>query len=286
MGIFTMAVLLLRPTLTAAGVYDRPLHMVYALPTGKGLPYNDTQFLNHWDKVDPPITAMVPFLLNVKNPSQYESIIDSLANRSIIIVPAVGGSPSDSDIDTQANYDIASGYKPYSDYIRLENLQGFYEDYGSTGIQNMIDYCVSAGFKHIMMNPWPTDGSNTVPLNCSICDAGFYQVLLDYNHTTYEPILNSSNWYPGNQNKISHVRAYQPGIEILINYESPPQQDVLTTIETNSAGASESAMQITINEIEGQYASEDLHWCPPMTESYDPIALGTWKWIAGKLSSM
>lgn len=148
-------VALLLPALVAADVFDRPLDLVYALLGNKGLNYSDAQYLDYFDDVKPyPITAMVPFFLNVENPGDYESMLNSLSQRNITIVPAVGFNPfEDGDINADKNKDIAMGYSKYSSYIRLENLQGVYDQYGSGGIQDMINFC-SLHFDHIMMNPW------------------------------------------------------------------------------------------------------------------------------------
>ncbi|KAI1316789.1 hypothetical protein F5Y16DRAFT_163586 [Xylariaceae sp. FL0255] len=277
-NIIPLAVLLLHSP-TNAAVYDRPLDMVYALDDGLGLPqYNDTELLNHFDMVTPAITSMVPFLLNVAQPDKYSSILSQLAKRNITIVPAVGGAPADGDIDLPKYKAIAKGYKPYSDYIRLENMQDFYDMYNATGIQNMIDHCVSLGFEHIMLNPWPqVSGGVPVSFSNEELDATIYQVLLSSGQNS------STDWYPGNQDKIDGIRKVKPNIEILINYESPPQQDVLTSLGKTG---SENAMEITITEIQNMYKAENLHWIPPLDQSYDAIALGTWSWIAEKLSSM
>lgn len=278
-GLYVMASLLLCQALAA--VYDRPLDLVYAQQGGQHLPYNDSEYLDLFTQVQPPITSLIPFFLNVADPSKYDSILQSLKGKNIIVVPAVGGPPGDGDIDQQANKNIARGYSKYSEYIRLENMQGFYDEYGSAGIQSMIDYCVSTlGFRHVMLNPWPEmKGGGAVPFSNPEVDATINQVLLDQTD-----LSAPTNWYPGNQNKIKAIRAYRPTVSVLINYESPPQQDVLTKIEKANKGASERAMQITLDKINGQYASEHLHWVPPFDQSYNPVALGTWGWIAGKLS--
>ena len=280
--------LLLSGLASAASVYDRSLHMVYALSTGKGLPqYSDAQLLEHFEQVPGGVTALVPFLLNVVNVSQYDSMIRGVQSRGMIIVPGVGGPPNASNIDAQEYKDMAKAAKPYTDYIRVENMQGFYDEYGQAGLQNFIDYCVSIGYKHVMMNPWPNAANGSlVDFPNSEIDAVFNNVSVAVNGTTL--INDPTNWHVVNGPN-EQDRAIRPGIPILINYESPGPQDILTNMEESNPGSSIAAMRNTVNDIIGRYRSEDLHWAPPLTESYDAIALGTWGWIAatlGKLSRL
>ena len=282
-NLLSVAALLL-PGLATAAVFDRSLHMVYALAGGKGLPqYTDEQLLNYFDQVKPGVTALVPFLLNVANASQYEPMIKLVQSKGIIIVPGVGKAPSAGDIDSQVYLNMAKSYKQYTDYVRIENMQGFYTTYGKAGTQNFIDYCVSIGFKHIMMNPWPTTTSgDLVNFTNPECDSVFNAVSVNQN-STYVLNPDPSNWHVVNGPNIAD-RAIRPNISILINYESPGPQTILTNMEESNPGSSIAAMNITVNDIIGKYKSENLHWAPPMTESYDPIALGTWDWIAATLS--
>jgi hypothetical protein len=228
-NIISVAVLLL-PGLAVASVYDRSVHMVYALNGGKGLPYSDEQLLSYFDKVKPKITALVPFFLNVPNPSLYDSMVKSIQQRNITIVPGLGRAPSAGNIDSQEYKDMALAFKEYTDYIRLENLQGFYDTYGQAGIQNIIDYCVSIGFKHIMMNPWPSaSGGGLVPFANPECDSVFNAVSLKRS-SQYVVIPDPDNWRVDQQG-VEIVRAQFPNMPILINYESPGPQGILTNME-------------------------------------------------------
>ena len=166
---------------------------------------------------------------------------------------------------------------------RLENTQGFYDNTnGQADIQNMIDYCVSLGFKHIMLNPWPMSSVGVpVPFTNPEVDADFEQVTLDYDHQTYVIIPDPTNFYPGNQNNIDGLRAYRPSMNFVINYESAPQQQVLTDLEQANPGSSIPYMNITATQIE--LGPPGVYWAVPMTSTYDPILLGTWSWEATRL---
>ena len=265
-----------------AAQYERPLDFIYALQFGKPLPYSDDQFFQYFDQVQPGITSLVSFLLNVDDISKYESFIKAVQQKNITMVPAVGAGSQD-DISGTQYQNIAKVYKTFTDYIRLE--------VGTTSnipeIQKMVNYCLSLGFKHIMMNPWPMEkGGAAVNFPNPEVDSAYIQVLLDENKSTEEPIPSSTNWYPGNKNRIAAVRKIRPDASIIINYESAPQQDALTNIEKSKAGSSIAAMQITVDQIKGDYAPYKLHWIPPMDKAYDPIALKTWTWIASQLSKM
>jgi len=157
----------------------------------------------------------------------------------------------------------------------------------------MILYCIGLGFTRIMMNPWPkksaANGGGVVSFNYPECESAVYQVLLDFDHTTYEVIPDPENWYAGNQTKIDAVRAYKASIglpiKILINYESAPQHLVLKKLELDH-GTSRAAMNVAATQCVA--SPKDLHWCPPWTPNYDPLdpAIGTWNWIANRLGDM
>ena len=270
---FVSSTAVLLSELAAAGVYDRPLAYPYALSGGKGLPYTDAVLLRHFDQVNPPITSMLAFFLNVENVAQYEPMINALTDRNITIIPAIGGPPLNNVLTSYKT--IAKGYKQYTDYIRLETGEGYIEAHGIQSVQDMITYCVNTlGFKHIVLNPWPEVNGQAYKFPNPEVEATFDNVLYP----------SDTPWYPANQNKIQAVRSYRPSAEILVNYESPGQQQDLVDMENKKKGSSIDAMQITVNEINGQYKGEKLRWAPPLGKSYDAIALGTWDWIAQTLS--
>lgn len=268
-----------------ADVYDRPLHIVYAGTGGPrfGDVHTDDDLLKAFDMVPGGITAMTPFLLNVKNPSKYAPMINAVQAKGIVITPGIGGVPTDGPINSQNYKDMAAAYRNYTDYVRLENMQGFYDAGGEAPIQDMIDYLTGTlGFNHIMMNPWPKDSNgNIVPFQNPELDAGFYSVELSFNRKTFELDNSNPNNWMFNQNKIAAVRAYRPSIKILVNYESAPQHEALLQLEKDNPGSSIPAMNITATQC--QNSPLDLHWAPPFTQIYDPIALGTWPWMANRL---
>ena len=270
---------LLLPGLAAAlsPVFDRPLAYPYALSGGKGLPqYSDEVILNHFDQVDPPITSILAFFLNVANPDQYSNILSGLAQRNITIIPAIGGPPKNEILTSADSKAIAKAYRKYTDHIRLETGEGYIKEHGIASIQQMAEYCVNTlGFASVTLNPWPVSGGKAVSFNLPQVDASFDNVLYPDG---------AQSWYPGNQNRAHDIRAQNPNADIMINYESPGQQQALVRLEQNKKGASISAMQITVDQINGQFASENLRWCPPLGKSYDAFALGTWDWIASTLS--
>lgn len=268
------------PKAAAKDVYTRSLHFVYSKTMRDK--YTDAQMLGFFDQVPGGLTAIVPFLLNVPDASVDAPIIAELKKRGITIVPGAGAKPKDGPINMQKFKDMAKNYRPYTDYIRLENTQGYYDMYGADEIQDLIDYCVSLGFKHIMLNPWPNAaGGVAVPFKNPELDATIHQVKLKHNRQTHEIIPDPENWFPGNQNKIDAIRKWRPGIAVIINYESAPQHQALTKLEQDHPGASKDAMEITASMI--LKGNKQLHWEPPFTMNYDPVALGTWDWEAKRL---
>jgi len=274
------------PREARGNVYDRSIHLVYARSGGKafGNKYSDDDFFAFFDKVPGGVTAAVPFLLNVADAAVYAPMLDRMKAKGIVIVPGVGQKPEDGPINARKYKDMARNYRPFTDYIRLENTQGYYNAHGEAPIQDLIDYCVSLGFKHIMMNPWPKKkGGGVVPFRNPELDASIYQVLLNHDRKTHKVLPGPENWYPGNQVKIDEVRKYRPSITVLINYESAPQHRVLAQLEADDPGSSIAAMDITVGHIRS--GTKDLKWSPPFTTIYDPVQLGTWDWIAGQLGT-
>lgn len=274
----------LLPILSAASVFDRSVHMVYALNDKLGVPsISDQTYLDAFDEAN--ATALVPFFLNVANPQQYDKFIHRVLDKNIIIVPGVGRMPSDGDMDLPEYLDMATAMKNYTDYIRIENMQGFYDEHGKSGMQNFMNHCKKLGYKHIMMNPWPkgNDGS-LVSFDCVVCDSAFNSVIV-HRKSQYVLDPNPENWHI-QVSPIDQVRQKVPGISVLINYESPGPQAILTNMEKKKAGSSLEPFNTTLQDISGKYKSYGLHWAPPMTQSYDSIDLGTWSWIASQLKKI
>ena len=257
----------------ANNVYERPLHIVYPL-SGPNYPntHTDEDLLNSFDMVPGGITLMTPFLLNEPNPSNYDSMIKAVQSRGIVITPGVGGPGPGNQINTAHNQAIVAAYREYSDYVRLENCQGFADNpNGQADLQGMIDYCCSLGFQHIMLNPWPLDSNgNVIPFPNPQLDSSFNQV-------------NSNTWMV-NQTYVGKIQAYRPTCNILVNYESPPQHQALYNMEIKNPGSSITTLNIAATQCED--SPNDLHWAPPFTKVYDPTALGTWPWIANRLGDM
>lgn len=280
------------------GVFSRPLHFVYARTAGKAfqgnsdpaLNHTDAQLLTALDQVPGGVTALVPFMLNVTNVAQYDTFIRAITEtRGIIIVPGVGGDPDTGErIDSAGYKAMAANAKPYTDYIRLENMQG-YLDRGTGGqaaIQSMINYVIGLGYKHVMLNPWPVDMNNQpIPFTNVELDSTIYQVKLKKVNTPqgYCPdhTADATNWGLPNNNTIVNMMNYRR-VKVLINYESAPQHEALTCLEREDPLSSRAAMNITATAIEN-YTAYDLHWTPPFTTAYDPLKWGTWTWEANRL---
>lgn len=283
LGIISTGAALL-PVLSAASVFDRSVHMVYALNDKLGMPsISDQTYLDAFDEAN--ATALVPFFLNVANPQQYDKFIRNVLDKNIVIVPGVGRMPSDGDMDLPEYLDMATAMKNYTDYIRIENMQGFYDEHGKKGMQNFMDHCRALGYKHIMMNPWPkaTDGS-LVSFSCAECASTFNSVIV-HRKSQYVLDPNPENWHV-QINPIDQVRQKVPGISVLINYESPGPQVILTNMEKKKKGSSLEPFNTTLQDISREYKSYGLHWAPPMTQSYDSIDLRTWSWIARQLKNI
>lgn len=295
-------------TISAASLYARPLHFTYARQDiGDNKPivqpfantHNDNDLLAAFADVDPGITTIMPFFLNVTDLSGFATIINQVRGMNITIYPAVGADPVSDVYQIDATYykNIVDGYAAAGfDCIRLENMQGYYETYGQAPIDRMIQYCIGKGFKHILLNPWPRvppkQGGQLLTFNYPEIDATMYQVQLDLDKTTYyeqpdqmyEP-AGSTNWQ-GNGTRIGPVASANPSVHILINYEAAPQHLALAQREKRYHD-SRAKMQITLDWIAAQRTSTTwkLHWCPPFTTAYDGLVLGTWGWITDNLQA-
>ncbi|KAI1326436.1 hypothetical protein F5Y16DRAFT_421748 [Xylariaceae sp. FL0255] len=265
-----VAALMLPGVASAAGVYDRPVAYVYAHSTAKALPqYTDEYLLTQFKKVERGITSLIPFMIKVVKPEQYAPFIKQLQALNITIIPAVGGPPANADLSSAESKAIAAGYKQFGDYIRFETGEGYVNEWGIPSIQAAIDNAVSLGFKHIMVNPWPLVNGKAAKLTGPV-------------EASFDNVLDApTQWYPSNQERIKLIRDENPNAEIVVNYESPGQQVELAK-DGKAGGIAD--MTITVNKINREYKSENLHWAPPLGGSYDAFKIGTWDWIATTLS--
>jgi len=270
----------------AYSVYNRPIHISYALRQGKVLKQTDAEILAAIDSVPNGVTCVTPFLLNVDDPAKYDTILNALKARNIAVFAGIGRSAKpgqwkqEYSIDSQYMRDTAKRYLAYTDSIRIDNTQGFYDIEGAKPIQSLLDYLHGIGFKHIMINPWPVSkGGAPVPLTG--IESNFVEITLhNFDRKTGEVHADPANWMP-KEDKLNQMRAFDPKIKILVNYESEPQHRALWYIETHNPGSSLAAMEITAKSCE----KNDWYWSPPWTKIYDPLALGTWPWIAKRLGT-
>lgn len=265
----------------STSVYDRHVHMAYALKQGKVLKQSDAELLAALDQVPGGVTSVSPFLLNVDNPAQYKTMLNAMRERGIAVFAGVGrkaGTP-EWGYGSQNMRDLAKAYAPFTDSIRIDNTQGWYDVEGRAPIQGYIDYLLGIGFKHIMINPWPVEkGGKIVPFTG--VESNFIEVTLKHNHKTGEIYPNADNFKP-KADKINALLAAHPATKIIVNYESEPQHRALARMEKEKPGSSLPAMEITAAICE----KNGWCWAPPWTKIYDPLALGTWKWIAKRLGS-
>jgi hypothetical protein len=262
-------------------VWDRPLHFVYGPLRRK---YTDAQFMKMFDQVKPGITAISPFSLNTVDFTPLAPFIKLLKERNIVITPGVGAKPKDGPINSERYKAMAKAAREYTDHIRLENMQGFIDTWGQAPIQDMIDYCAGTlGFKHIMLNPWPKLNGKVVPFKNPELQSSFNQVNIKFDRKTYD-VTDMPRNYTTNLDYVREILAYRPSCAILVNYESAPQHELLTHMEQQQKGSSTRVLEITAKQC--QDFKDNLYWAPPFTHVYDPYELGTWDWIAKRLSQM
>lgn len=262
-------------------VWDRPLHFVYGPLRRK---YTDEQFMKMFDQVSPGITAITPFSLNTRDFSALAPFIALLKKRNIVITPGVGAKPKDGPINDPRYKEMAKAARAYTDYIRLENMQGFINTWGRASIQDMIDYCTGTlGFKRVMLNPWPKENGKIVPFKNPELDSSFNQVNIKFDRQTYEVTENPNN-YRTNLDYVKEILDYRPDCAVVVNYESAPQHELLTHMEQLKPGSSTKVLDITARQC--QDFKNNLYWAPPFTHVYDPYELKTWDWIARRLSQM
>jgi hypothetical protein len=259
-----------------ATVYNRPLHCVYALQGGKSLTESDATLQSTWSQVTGGITALCPFFLNVPAADlpSYQTMINWAQANNIALIPAVGGPGPGHTLNTAGNQAIAQGYRNLpTRYIRLENLSGFYQNPGGPAdVSGFIDYCIGIGFTKIMLNPWPVDASNNLATFTSTQLANIDAAFQNVNPNTWEI----------NTGMVNKIITADSSIRILVNYESPgPQQTIAAMTVPNQ----EATFQTTLTQLAGLPSTDNLHWCPPFTQSYDPVVEGTWTWIANQLDA-
>jgi hypothetical protein len=190
----------------------------------------------------------------------------------------LGGNTSQT-LSAHANRLIAQGYRSFTDRIQLTNVQGYANNSaGIADVYQAIEFCIRIGFNHIQLNPWPVDSNHALyPMPYHQVDSAVEQVQLD--------MINggpaSANWTP-NPTKIHAILAYNSSIEILVNYENKPEEAALAALRRSAQIA---AFNTTIQSIAGSFPGGRVHWTPPWSVNYDPIANGTWGFITHQLNS-
>jgi hypothetical protein len=261
-------------------IWDRPLHFVLN-PLRKL--HTDADLLKAIDQASPAITAITPFSLNTADFTPLAPFIAELKKRNIVITPGVGAKPKDGSLNSDRYKAMVRAARPYTDHIRLENMQGFLDHWGVAPIQEMIDYCVAQGFKHIMLNPWPKENGKIVPFKNPEIGSSFNQVRISFDRQTLELHENPNN-YLTDINYVKDILAYRPDCAILVNYESAPQHELLAHMEQVKPGSSLGPLEITAKQCHD--FKGNLFFAPPFTHVYDPIALGTWDAIARMIGQM
>lgn len=267
-------------------VYDRPLHFVYANSHGPCFTYSVNRFMNLFAQVTQGITALNPFFLNVTDPSPYLDMINAVAAQNIAIIPGVGGDPQNGPAINDISYkNMAKAVRPYTNYIRLENMQGFY-DYagGKPPIQDMINYCANTlGFGHIMLNPWPKNSNgDIIPFTNPEIDASFNQVYVNWDHVHYKVNPDPDNWKV-NTTEVNNILQVSPQCRIVVNYESAPQHELLAHL---SVADQKNAFTTTETQCKNNENNLNLHWCAPFTQVYDPVVQGTWDFESNLLNQL
>lgn len=262
----------------ADNIYARSVHMVYANNGTKHLADSNADIQQALEKVNGSVTALVPFLLNMPPDSihQYKTMLDWISERNITIVPAVGGSTDNGGkLNSDTNQDIARAYRNISDDVRLVNLAEFYES-DSVDVLPFIRFCFGTlGFSKIMLNPWPYASPGVL--------VDFTANQMQHIDATFQQVDNET-WAINTKN-FNNIMARMPAIQILVNYESPGPQQNLSSQEITNPRSSEDALKATLVHLKSLPAADNLNWCPPFTQSYDPLQFtpSTWDWIAGRL---
>jgi hypothetical protein len=252
-------------------------------------------FMAMFDQIQPHgMTALSPLLLN-KNPANFtadeEWVIDELKARGVKVFIGLGKSQTkfpgagwDFSGDKMINWPV--GYLQYTDCIRIDGFEANYWEEGLQAAQDYVSYLVGLGYKHIMINPWPQE--NGVPIDLPGADSVFVSISLSHSGAPdYAVLPDDGNWTGKSDAFIQNMRAVNPDVDIVTNYESEPQHLALTWVETNnlpySAGESTNAMAITADHAD--FDPQNWSWSPPWSQTYDPYALGTWDWIAQRFGN-
>jgi hypothetical protein len=263
----------------AGNTYARSVHMVYANNGTKHLDDSDINIQKALGRVTGNVTTLSPFFLNMppESLSQYQDMLNWVAERNITITPAVGGSPNNTKLNSNTNQAIAQAYKNISSHIRLENLTGFFQN-DADDVRDFINFCIRVGFTNIMLNPWPYASPGVL--------ADFTAKKMRYIDAAFQQV-DPDTWTINTQN-VDNIIQKLPSIQILVNYESPGPQKELSNEEESNPGSSVDAFKMTLKQITNVSAADHLNWCPPFTQSYDPLQFSppTWSWIAGQLGQL
>ena len=259
-------------------LYERSVHFVYAINSGKTIDNSDSALQTAFGQVTGGVTCLCPFFLNVLDPasdSDYTNMLNWVTANGVTLVPAVGLTAAGNTLNNSTNVAIAKGYFQLGTHIRLENLSGYFQNPGGEAdVKGFINECISIGFTNIMLNPWPIDASGNYMSFNSTQLANIDSAFQSVNPNTWEI----------NPTVVSTINGLDSSMKILVNYESPGPQ---STIAAMTVANQKATFTTTINDLETYPVSDHLHWAPPFTQSYDPLDPGTntWNFIVTQLDS-
>lgn len=262
-------------------VYERSVHFMYPQLMKR---HNETfvSLTNALDQVRNKVTCLSPLFLNVTDPTSgaaYQNMLSYVRSNGITFTPGVGGpGPNHRLNDNGPNEAVLQAYANvgFQPYLRVDNLNGFYQNPGGEDdIKTFLRKAIGMGFTKIMLNPWPQYGAGGKYMIINESDI-FPYIDACFQNASYQD-------YTVVKPDIENIVVQAPGTPILINYESPGPQG---TIAMMSLEDQINTFNTTLNSIQSYPIPYHLHWAPPFTGSYDPLAAGTdtWPFIADKLS--
>ncbi len=279
----------------------RPLHFSYG-GTGGGsrLAQSDDEVLAALMNFPKKPTVLTPVILN-EDPVIFEPFISQLKQ----IVPkmyfGLGRGKSTGEHETffpktyDDNIEMARKFRRYTSAIRIENFGNILDKSGDETMDaeaymvKFLNELHDMGFTDIMLNPWEPR-----PF-----DAELGEVYEKWPHATSTFFGTGKSKWVAPESRINKVAEYNNDLAILVNYENAPRHIALAEIElAHQADPSlESSIDI-MNYVVQRQADYDalgaqdpslvrgFKWCPPWSQNYDPIALGTLDWIAEMLEEL
>jgi hypothetical protein len=244
-----------------AAVYDKPMHITYAISGGKSLTQPDSEIIQAFADMNTGPTLLSPLVLN-NDPSKFHTFITDLQ----ALFPntkfgmALGKNTWDLTDSTYWDKAVnrAQQFRVYTDCIRIDHFNSITELSGEDKMVDFLNYLNTLGFTNIIINPWYNP-----------------QTITDWPHidATWIGIQHDTDWLP-KEDRMTSINASWPWVSIMNNYENAPGHLALAAMTVSEQIEK---FQLVLDHEASFSIPYGIAF--PWSKNYDPIVQGTLTWM-------